>query len=280
MTQSRRQEPQERRHGNGEHDGVRLHTGSVAQDDRLDATRVEGERRHGGPRDDRAARPLERALRVRRVELRERDARHGEPRRARAGEEGLPQDGGERRRRRHLGGLIERRDRERMPEARARGGRLPGHRQRRGHRVLAEGCDGAGREADGADEQTEPIARRQQAIAQQRRGRLEGSRHARRHDGTEAERRIRERHVQPRLEGELRRRPDLAEEIERGGVGAHERVRPVVDDIAGGRIREGVGAAAEEGPPLEQRHPRAAAREADGRREAREAAAHHRDVRW
>ena len=189
------------------------------------------------------------------------------------------EDRGERRRRRHLGRLVERRDRQRVPESRACGAPLPDPRQGRSHRGAGERRRRAGGQPDRPHEQPHPVARGEQPIAEQRRGGLERAGQRRGGDGAEAECRIGERDVQAPLEGELRSRTDLGEEVERRRVGPHERVRPVVDHVAGGGIGEGVGAAAEERPALEEGHARAAASEADGRREAREAAAHHRDMR-
>ena len=137
----------------------------------------------------------------------------------------------------------------------------------------------AGRQADGAREETNAIGRREEPVAEERGGALQRPGDGRRRDRTRPEHRIGECHVQAPLHADLPRRADLPQEVERLGVRPHEGMRAVVDDVARHRVGEGVGTAPEEGPPLEEGHARAGTRESHRRRQAREAASDDRDVR-
>lgn len=201
--------------------------------------------------------------------------------RARSGPPGTREEepahhGRERRGRRNLGRLVERRHGERRPEPRARKRRLAGGGERLGHgpRGIARGAQ----EPQRPYEHPEPVAAGKEPVAEQRRRRLERARHRRRSDRPPAVRRIGHRHVEARLDGELRRGADLGEEVERLGVRAGEHVRAVVHLVAGVRIFERVRTPAEEGPRFEERHAHARARKPHGRGEPREPAAHDHDV--
>jgi hypothetical protein len=165
-----------------------------------------------------------------------------------------------------------------MPEALARCGRLSHRGERARDRVAAQGRRTARREANGARQQTDAIAGRQQAVAQQRGRRLQRPGHRRRRDRPEAELGMRHRDAQARLHHQQIGAPDLAQEVERFGVRAHERMGSVVDYVAGHRIGEGVGAPAEERAALDDGDTHTGAGETDSRRESGEATADDRDV--
>ena len=164
-----------------------------------------------------------------------------------------------------------------MPEALAGRARLPHVGERLRHGAPRERAPPR-REPERAGEEPRAVPAREQPIAEQRQRCLEGAGHRGGSDLPEAQLRVRERHAEPGLHAELRRRADLAEEVERLGVRTHERVRSVVHHLACHRVGEGVGAPAEERPALEERGVRAGAREPHRRRQTREAAAHHDDV--
>ena len=164
-----------------------------------------------------------------------------------------------------------------MPEARAGRGRLPDVGECLGHGTAREPPPPR-RQPERAGEEPHAVAAGEQPIAEQRQRRLERPGYRGRRNLPEAQLRVGEGDAEPGLHAELRRRADFAEEVERLGVRAHERVRPVVHHLARRRVGEGVGAPAEERPALEERGARAGAREPYRRGEAREAAAHHDDV--
>ena len=105
----------------------------------------------------------------------------------------------------------------------------------------------------------ELVAPRQRREAEERRPTSDsapGSRGDARRDATPALG-VDEGQPQPLLQLQLVGGADAREERARAPVAAHEQVLPVVDDVAGGLVDDGVGASAELRPPLEQRHARA-----------------------
>ena len=85
--------------------------------------------------------------------------------------------------------------------------------------------------------------------------------------------------VEPLIEPDVAVGADLAEKIEGLVIAAKQRVLPVVDHLARGRIRECGGSTAEAPPLLDNGHPRPLVHQANRGAQARKASAHDDDVR-